>query len=67
MLIKYHGKICNIVDTLEQGEVELDIFDNDVNNDDTMKISSESLEDTKYINLEKINDKSEENTNHLLQ
>ena len=24
MLIKYHGKICNIVDTLEKGEIELD-------------------------------------------
>lgn len=60
MLIKYHGKICNIVDTLEKGEIELDKLTSEENIEDTIQIPSERLEDTKHISLEEINNKSED-------
>lgn len=60
MLIKYHGQICDMVDTLEKGEIELDKIVEEKNNEDTIQISSERLENTKYIDLNKINNKSED-------
>ena len=60
MLIKYHGKIFNIVDTLEKGEIELDKLTSEENIEDTIQIPSERLEDTKHISLEEINKQSED-------
>ena len=60
MLIKYHGKICNIVDTLEKGEIELDKLTSEENIEDTIQIPSERLEDAKHISLEEINKQSED-------
>ena len=46
MIIKYHGKLCEIDTTLEDGAEELDIYTKNINLEDTLEFPSKFLETT---------------------
>lgn len=60
MLIKYHGKLCDINTTVEDGEKEFDLFDDNINLDETIKLSKNELENTTQINSKDIINISED-------
>ncbi len=62
MLIKYHDKLCDATNTLEEGEKELDIFNNN-DLEDTMEFPNNFLEDTIEIDLKEILEASKEDKN----
>lgn len=61
MIIKYHGKSFEAINTLEDGEKELDLLEDNVNLEDTMEFSNNFLENTLNLNeLKNIDMGSEE-------
>lgn len=54
MLIKYHGKLCEIDTTLEEGAKEFDLLQDDVNLEDTIEFPKNFLEDTTKIEADEI-------------
>lgn len=63
MLIKYHGQLCEIDTTLEDGAKEFDLFQKEDNLEDTMEFSNNLLEDTIKIDVKEIKKTVKDNEN----
>lgn len=63
MLIKYHGKLCEIDTTLEEGTKEFDLLQDNVNLEDTIEFPNNLLEDTTTLDIDEIKKAVEDKEN----